>query len=222
MSLLKRYAPEASVRPVRWSQGEIQVLELGTGPPLLLVHGAFGMTLAWAPILEQLARHRHVVAVDLPGHGLADPFDYSHVDLLQVARAFLSEVLDALSLREADVMAHSVGGLFSVAFALAEPERVNRLVLVGAPAGVRRPGVPLQLRLFTIPVAGAWLARRLMSNPTQQGARKLRARIPLVSACGTGRRRHADRGRRETQRRDLPRISASCTPSATSVASDAN
>ena len=176
-TLLKRYAPEASVRKVRWSQCEIQVLEVGAGPPLLLVHGALGMTLAWVPILEQLARHRHVVAVDLPGHGLADPFDYSHADLLQVGRGFLSEVLDALSLREADVMAHCAGGLFSVAFALAEPERVNRLVLVGAPVGVRRPGVPLQLRLFTIPVAGAWLARRLMSNPMQQGARKLWAQI---------------------------------------------
>ena len=176
-TLLERCAPEAKVRRVRWSRGEIQVLELGAGPPLLLVHGAMGMTLAWAPILEQLARHRHVVAVDLPGHGLADPFDYSHEDLLQVARAFLSEVLDALPQSRTDVMAHSVGGLFSVAFALAEPQRVNRLVLVGAPAGVRRPGVPLQLRLFTIPVAGAWLARRLMSNPTQQSARKLWAQI---------------------------------------------
>ena len=200
-TLLERYALEVSVRRVRWSGGEIQVLELGAGPPLLLVHGAFGMTLAWAPILEQLARHRHVVAVDLPGHGLADPFDYSHVDLLQLARAFLSEVLDALPLREADVMAHSVGGLFSVALALAEPERVNRLVLVGAPAGVGRPGVPLQLRLFGIPLLGAPLARRLMSHPTLQDAKKLWAQI-LVA--------HPERvddamliADVETQRRDL-------------------
>jgi pimeloyl-ACP methyl ester carboxylesterase len=199
--LLARYAPETSVRRVRWSRGEVQVLELGAGHPLLLLHGAFGMTLAWAPILAALARQRHVVAVDLPGHGLADPFDYSDVDLLQTARVFLGEVLDALTLPQVDVMAHSVGGLFAVAFALAEPERVHRLVLAGAPAGVRRPGVPLQLRLFSVPLAGPWLARRLMQNPTLQGAKKLWGQI-LVA--------HPERVDEamlvadvETQRRDL-------------------
>ena len=201
-ALLERYAPETTVRRVRWSRGEVQALELGTGPPLLLVHGALGTAFAWAPILQQLARQRHVVAVDLPGHGLADSFDYGDSDLLQLAVVFLREVLDALPLREVDIMAHSVGGLMSAAFAIAEPRRVRRLVLAGAPAGVRRPGVPLQLRLLCAPVVGKWLARRLLSNPTPEDAKKLWTQI-LVA--------HPERiddalliADVETQRRDLP------------------
>ena len=37
--LLERFAPDTRVRRIRWSHGETQVLELGDGPPLLLVHG---------------------------------------------------------------------------------------------------------------------------------------------------------------------------------------
>jgi len=176
-ALLARYAPDIEVRRARWSRGEVQVLELGSGPPLLLVHGALGMALAWLPILQPLAQHRHVVAVDLPGHGLADPFDYSGVDLLQLGPVFLHEVLDELQLADVDIMAHSVGGLLSAAFALTEPRRVNRLVLAGAPAGIRRPGVPLQLRLLGLPMVGRPLARRLLSNPTPQDAKKLWGQI---------------------------------------------
>ena len=38
-ALLARFAPETRVRRIRWSQGETQLFELGTGAPLLYVHG---------------------------------------------------------------------------------------------------------------------------------------------------------------------------------------
>jgi hypothetical protein len=40
-ALLTRYAPDTRARRVVWSEGETQVLELGAGPPLLLIHGAW-------------------------------------------------------------------------------------------------------------------------------------------------------------------------------------
>ena len=86
-TLLAEHAPDARVRRLRWSGGETQVLELGTGPPLLLVHGAFSGASGWVPILPELARNRRVLAVDLPGHGLADPFDYKGADLLELGRS---------------------------------------------------------------------------------------------------------------------------------------
>jgi pimeloyl-ACP methyl ester carboxylesterase len=66
---------------------------------------------------------------------LADPFDHRGVDLLDHARTFLHGILDALERSAADVVANSIGGLWSVAFAIDEPNRVSRLVLAG-----RRPG----------------------------------------------------------------------------------
>ena len=87
--------------------------------------------------------HR-VLAVDRPGHGLADPFDYRGADLLDHERTFLRDVVDALQLPTVDVVANSMGAFLSVAFALDAPNRVSRLVLVGAPFGIaRRPPLPM-------------------------------------------------------------------------------
>lgn len=179
-ALLARYAPDTRARRVRWSQGETQVLELGSGSQLLLVHGGLGDAFAWAPILPALARNHRVFAVDLPGHGLADPFDYRGVDLLEHARTFLRDILDALGLGAVDVVANSIGGLLSVAFAIDTPGRVSRLVLVGAPAGVKRPNVPRQLRVLGLPLIGQPLGRLLMSKPTREGNRKFWGQVLVV------------------------------------------
>ncbi len=76
-AVLDRLAPGTRARRVRWSRGETRVLELGDGPPLVLVHGFMDNAALWAPILGALAARHRVIAVDLPGHGLADPFDYA-------------------------------------------------------------------------------------------------------------------------------------------------
>ena len=76
-ALLARHAPGTRVRRLAWSQGKTQVLELGDGSPLLLIHGGLGNVFQWVPILPALARKHRVLAVDRPGQGLADPFDYS-------------------------------------------------------------------------------------------------------------------------------------------------
>lgn len=175
-ALLARFAPEARVRRVAWSQGETQVLEVGEGPPLLYVHGGLGGAFEAAPMLPLLARHHRVLVVDRPGHGLADRFDYTGVDLLDHACTFLGDLFDALALPAADVVANSIGGLWAAAFALTAPKRVSRLVLVGAPAGVTRD-VPFPLRLLCLPLLGQPLGRRLLSQPTRESSRTFWGKI---------------------------------------------
>lgn len=170
-ALLESIAPGTRVRRVGWSQGETQVLELGDGPPLLLVHGGGDCALQWAPILPALAKHHRVLAIDRPGHGLADPFDYRGTDLVVHARTFLGEILDALDLRTADVVACSMGALWAFALALHAPSRVSRFVIAGAPPGLIR-GVPLPLRMLSLPLAGPLLGRMLMANTTRDATRK--------------------------------------------------
>ncbi len=170
-ALLARHAPETHVRRVAWSGGETQVLELGDGPPLLLVHGGGDAAFEWVPILEVLAGRHRVLAVDRPGHGLADPFDYTGVDVLEHAVVFLREILDALDLETVDIAGNSMGGLWSVALALHAPDRVSRLALVGAPPGVTRR-VPMMLWVFGLPLLARPLARELLSNPTPHGSRQ--------------------------------------------------
>ena len=78
-ALLARFAPETRVRRIRWSEAETQVFELGSGSPLLYVHGGLGGAYELVPILASLAKNHCVFAVDRPGHGLASPFDYRGV-----------------------------------------------------------------------------------------------------------------------------------------------
>ena len=158
------------VRRIRWSQGETQLFELGSGPPLLYVHGGLGGAYEVAPILAALADTHRVLAVDRPGHGLADPFDYRGVDLLDHGRTFMRDVVDALELPNVDVVANSLGALLSVAFAIDAPSRVSRLALVGAPFGImRRP--PLLMLPTGLPIIGHRLARHMFSNATRDGSR---------------------------------------------------
>jgi pimeloyl-ACP methyl ester carboxylesterase len=182
-TLLARHAPDTRVRRVRWSQGETQVLELGAGPPLLLVHGGGDGAFEWVPILPALARTRRVVAVDRPGHGLADPFDYGGVDLLDHGRTFLGDILDSLELTRTDIAANSIGGLLSAAFASEVPDRVSRLVLAGAPPGVTREA-PLPLRLMSLPLVGQPLGRLMMGNPTREGNRKFWGQLQVAHPEG--------------------------------------
>ena len=171
-ALLARYAPDTRIRRVRWSQGETQALELGAGSPLLLVHGGFASGFFWAPILPALARQHRALVVDLPGHGLANPLDYRGVDPLGHARTFLGDILDALDLRAVDIVANSLGGLWSAAFALTAPERVTRLALVGAAAGATR-WIPIPLRMLGLPLVGQALGRRMLSTPSREANRRV-------------------------------------------------
>ncbi len=135
-----------------------------TGPrdaqAVLLLHG-FGSSLhtweEWARILETRFR---VVRLDLPGFGLTGPDprdDYSDAR----AVAILAGLLDALGIRQADVVGSSMGGRLAWRLAADRPERVRKLVLMApdgfASAGFQydRPaGVPLMMRAlpFTLPM----------------------------------------------------------------------
>lgn len=50
-------------------------IRYGSGKPLLLIHGLGGSWKSWMPVLEKLAAHREVIAVDLPGHGKTPPLE---------------------------------------------------------------------------------------------------------------------------------------------------
>ncbi|MFO0579943.1 MAG: alpha/beta hydrolase [Polyangia bacterium] len=171
--------PEANISRIRWSGGSTQMIDLGReqgpgreqggdNPPLLLLHGGLGEAFQWAPILAQLGRHRRVLAVDRPGHGLADPFDARGIDLMAHAATFIADVLDAAGAEQAALVGSSMGGLFATAFALAHPARVEHLILQ-SPAGATGE-LPLMLRLGTLPGLRA-LVRAQMRKPTRDSMR---------------------------------------------------
>lgn len=169
-ALIARYAPGTRRRSIRWSGGETQVLELGEGSPLLLVHGGLGAATNWLPIFPALARVHRVLAPDRPGHGLASPMDYSGVDVLDHATTFLRDVMEALEIDRAPIVANSMGGRWAIELALREPERVERLILVGAPAGTRR-SAPVDMAMISWLLVGR-IVRWFLGRSTPASVRR--------------------------------------------------
>src|SRR5690349_7637610 len=86
-----------------------RVLECGEGEPLLLVHGGGAFASVFAPVLAELKGFT-LYAVDRPGCGLTDPFDYRGSDLKRHAADFLGGVLDGLGLERCALVANCAGG----------------------------------------------------------------------------------------------------------------
>jgi len=100
---------------------------LGSGPRLVLVHGFTQTRRSWGPAASGLARHRQVVLVDAPGHGRSGGVRAGLWD----GAALIGDVGG-----RADYVGYSMGGRFLLHLALARPELVTRLVLVGATPGI--------------------------------------------------------------------------------------
>src|SRR5689334_19835632 len=93
-----------------------RVLEAGEGPPLLHVHGGGAFGALMAPLAAAIPGRRHLM-IDRPGFGLSDlvPIGPS---LRAHAVQFLDSILGALGLDSVDVVANSMGGLWSLWLAL--------------------------------------------------------------------------------------------------------
>ena len=79
---------------------------LGSGPPLLLVHGLGSCKEMWRPLLPRLAREHEVVAVDMPGFGASPPGPRTVEGLADALARFVSE----LGLERPHVAGNSLGG----------------------------------------------------------------------------------------------------------------
>jgi pimeloyl-ACP methyl ester carboxylesterase len=127
-------------------------------PPILLLHGVASVTALAMPLLGALA-DRRVLAVDWPGHGLsgADVIP-AGAEVRGHAVAVLDAVLHAFQLDLVDVIGHSLGGQVALYLALAHPERIRRLVLLGAPGGAfAQAGPTFGMRVASIPGIGTAL-----------------------------------------------------------------
>jgi pimeloyl-ACP methyl ester carboxylesterase len=166
------------------------VQRLGSGPPVVLIHGlVIGNLATWffgvAPLL---ARGRSVLLYDQRGHGLSAPAE-SGFDLA-TSSADLGGVLAAVEGfgGPVDIVGHSYGGAVALRFALDEPERVRRIVVLDAPLP---PFDPAEVASMMKEVDEDQM-RQLIELDHQQFS-ELAARL----AVGRGRRgaRKADRAR---------------------------
>ncbi len=108
----------------------------GHGDAVTLVHGVGADLESWDRVVPRLAPHFRVMRYDQRGHGESAklPGPYSLADLV----GDLKSMLDACGLEKTHLVGFSLGGLVAQSFALAYPERLDRLVLISTIAGRSR------------------------------------------------------------------------------------
>jgi pimeloyl-ACP methyl ester carboxylesterase len=99
---------------------------------IVFLHGYGESLLSWRPILDRFTRHYHVLAVDLPGFGLADKPDtgYSYPRY----RRWLDALLTRYTAGPLVLVGHSMGGQLAAGYAHDEPQRAIAVILLD-PAG---------------------------------------------------------------------------------------
>jgi pimeloyl-ACP methyl ester carboxylesterase len=141
----------------------VHLLEQGAGPPVVVLHGTGNPAGFLLPLLHEL-HGVHAIAPDRPGVGLSDLVDLPRDRYREAAVAWLDRLLDTLELDATTLLGHSGGGVVALWYALAHPDRVQRLVLLGVPT---LPGTrcPLPIRLIATPGLGRLLARLAPPSP---------------------------------------------------------
>lgn len=105
---------------------ELATREMGSGDPVVILHGLFGSSDNWQGIAKSLADRYRVLIMDLPDHG-SSPHT-SGFSFAEYADS-VAETLDGLGIAAARVLGHSMGGKVAMQLALTAPERVAALIV---------------------------------------------------------------------------------------------
>lgn len=165
---------EKSSRIVQINEDDLKLKvhfnEFGTGDKVvIMLHGSGPGTTSWAnfsnnvePLLNKGYR---VILLDCPGWGKSDPIvvsgSRSHINAKAV-----KGVMDVLNIEKADLVGNSMGGHSATAFALDNPSRVNKLILMGGGTG----GISLFTPMLT---EGIRRLQNLYRNPNLENLKSM-------------------------------------------------
>jgi pimeloyl-ACP methyl ester carboxylesterase len=159
----------------------VRVLESGSGPATLFVHGSPNAAATWVGLAAQLSGRRCLM-LERPGAGLSEAMAWTD-HRTQTAR-LQSAALDYLGVDRVDAVGSSFGGLYVLNLARAHPERVRRVLLIGSPGGVASLPYPAIFRGLSLPLPGFVLARAL--RPDADGAREMFSEIGHGESVNAG------------------------------------
>jgi 3-oxoadipate enol-lactonase len=152
-------------------------------PAMLLLHALGERRTSWAAVTDRFVASYRVFALDLRGHGDSDwPGTYS----FELMRDDVLGALDQLDLDSVTLIGHSMGGVVAYLVAIAQPDRIERLIVEDAPPpfprdrAIRdRPAGPLD---FDWPVAPAIIGQVNKGDPAMwEGLRTITAPTLLIA-----------------------------------------
>lgn len=112
------------------------VVEMGSGTPLVLLHGFTGSIESWRWLMDGLRDDYRVIAIDLPGHGLTDsPQDVARYEMNRVSDDLVA-ILRSLEALLAHWLGYSMGGRLALYTTLHHPETARSLILESASPGL--------------------------------------------------------------------------------------
>jgi len=144
------------IKTVTVQDQRIAYLDVGTGLPIILIHGFGGSMWQWEHQQHALSQHFRVLTLDLPGSGLSDKpeIQYRPDQMLD----FLVGFMDALQIPRATLIGNSMGAGLAIGVALEHSTRVEKLVLVGGlPQHIMQKLTSPSIRLALETHAPFWL-----------------------------------------------------------------
>ncbi|MFW6289011.1 MAG: alpha/beta fold hydrolase [Spirochaetota bacterium] len=171
-----------SAREIRVRGRGLRLFEKGSGQTVVLLHGggADSSLLSWGSVFDPLAERLHVYAPDWPGYGGSEPIDGVLTNEQLVAT--LEALLDQLGVETPHLVGISMGGEAALGYALAHPDRVKTMTLVGSGAMQERaPFHALAWPILHLPVVAKQLARwqwAMFARSPKLLERSLRALLP--------------------------------------------
>lgn len=170
--------------------------EQGSGAPLILLHGNGEDSTYFEHQIERFSRTFRVIALDTRGHGRS-PRGSAPFTIRQFADDLL-RFMDAHAIERAHVLGFSDGGNIALTFALAHPDRVDRLILNGAnlnAAGVRRSvQIPIELGYRATSLLARWSRKArdnaemlglMLNDPNIDPHRLKKLDVPTLVIAGT-------------------------------------
>jgi pimeloyl-ACP methyl ester carboxylesterase len=144
---------------------------IGSGPPLVLLHGVGHRRQAWYPVVDLLADQRELILVDLPGHGESDPFIPAGRPVVDAMRDELVAFFEQQGLDQPHIAGNSLGGRMALE---AGAIGLARSVTALSPAGFWRS-------------AAAFSYTRSLFRTVETASRRLRPYAPRLARSRTGR-----------------------------------
>ena len=116
------------------SKYRTRVIEVGTGEPLILLHGLGGHAEAYSRNMVRLGQHFHAMAIDLLWHGFSSKPAFTNENIPTYAEQLI-DFMDVQGIERAHIEGDTLGGRIAIWMALKHPDRVNRLI-VNIPGGI--------------------------------------------------------------------------------------